>query len=252
MRKYLLLLLPAVAILLAACSKGYSLEYMNASYVSKKDQIDEPNPNPIVPEDQVIDAEGGKLYCVVSSTHSYVLSADPSGICDFVNNGVVKYSQEGVAIIDIKHEVSVNPNNTESGRVVRIVATQRRNSQMVASLMYYQPTTGAIKAQYITNQDQGVAAEGETIRFKVLSTHSYVLTANPSDACTFENNGEVTINDEGRELNERVHEVTITPNTTGEVREIHITATLKNKENISDKENHTIDLVYYQPAQGAE
>lgn len=217
--------------------------------IKEADQIDEPNPNPITDEDLVIDAEGGKLYCVVSSTHSYVLSADPSGICDFVNNGVVKYSQEGVAIIDIKHEVSVHPNNTESGRVVRVVATQRRNSCMVASLMYYQPTTGAIKAQYVTNQDKNVAAEGETIRFKVLSTHSYVLTVNPSDACTFENNGEVTIDDEGRELNERVHEVTVTPNTTGELREIHITATLKKGENNADTEGRIVDLVYYQPAQ---
>lgn len=129
MKKYFMLLLPMMAILLSACSKGYSLEMIDADYVTNTNQI--------------LKAEGEKITIKVSSTHSYVMTALPAGSCEFVNNGVVKYSQEGVAIIDLEHEVLVNPNTTGEEREVQIIATQRHNPEIVSTIIFRQLAQGA-------------------------------------------------------------------------------------------------------------
>lgn len=125
MKKYLFLLFPVMVILLSACSKGYSLEAIEADYVTNRDMI--------------LPAEGGTITIKVSSTHSYVMSADPAGSMDFVRNGIVTIAPEGVAIVDMKHDVQVNPNTSGEGRQVRIYARQTHNPDIVTSLLFYQP-----------------------------------------------------------------------------------------------------------------
>lgn len=125
MKKYLLLLLPMVVILLSSCSKGYSLEMIDADYVTN--------------EDKILKAEGENIIINVASTHSYIMTSVPSDACTFRNNGVVPYTKEGVAIIEIEHEVQVNPNTSGENREVCIFARHRRNPEIVTSILFYQP-----------------------------------------------------------------------------------------------------------------
>ncbi len=125
MKKYLFLMLPLVAILFSACSEGYSLEKIEAYYVTN--------------EDKILDANGETITIMVASTHSYVMKSEPSDACSFLRNGVVTYSQEGVAIMEVEHEVGINPNTTGQGREVIITATHRHNPEIITSLLFYQP-----------------------------------------------------------------------------------------------------------------
>lgn len=125
MKKYLLLLFPMVVILLSSCSKGYSLEMIDADYVTN--------------EDKILKAEGENIIINVASTHSYIMTSVPSGACTFRNNGVVPYTKDGVAIIEIEHEVQVNPNTSGENREVCIFARHRRNPEIVTSILFYQP-----------------------------------------------------------------------------------------------------------------
>lgn len=126
MKKYLLLLLPMAAVLFSACSKGYSLEMIEADYVTN--------------EDKILKAEGENIVFKVSSTHSYIMTSVPSDACTFRNNGVVPYTKEGVAIVELEHEVKVNPNTSGENREVRIFARHRRNPEIVTSILFYQPS----------------------------------------------------------------------------------------------------------------
>lgn len=125
MKKYLLLLLPMMAILLSACSKGYSLEMIEADYVTN--------------EDKILKAEGENIVINVASTHSYIMTSVPSGACEFRNSGVVPYTKEGVAVIELEHEVQINPNTSGEDREIRIFARHRRNPEIVTSILFYQP-----------------------------------------------------------------------------------------------------------------
>lgn len=125
MKKYLFLFLPVMAILLSACSNGYSLEYIYADYVTNKNQI--------------LSADGGIVTIKISSTHSYVMTSEPADAVEFSSNGVVKYSHEGVSVVDLDHDVLVSPNTSGKAREVRIFARQRHNQEIVTSLLFYQP-----------------------------------------------------------------------------------------------------------------
>ncbi len=209
MRKYLLLL-PMMATLFSACSQGYSWEIISADYVSNRDGILNPN--------------GGEITIKVASTHSFVMTAEPSDACDFVSNGVVNYSQEGVALLELNHLVGVKPNPTNTDRLIVIYAKQRHNPEIQTSLLFNQPAP--IKAYSVTNLNEKVDASGGNVVFKIASTNSYVLTSEPYDACIFKADGVVNYapEEEGVKLIEKEHEVQIKPNTTGQEREIVIYA----------------------------
>ena len=97
MKKYLFLILPLVAMLFMSCEKEISLELINSSFVT--------------PADGVIPAEGGEIVIKVASTHSFKMSS-PSSAFSFFKEGIVNYSQEGVAVVETEHTVHVDANET--------------------------------------------------------------------------------------------------------------------------------------------
>ncbi len=86
-------------------------------------------------------------------------------------------------------------------------------------------------------------AEGGTIQIRVESTHSFVMTSIPQEACEFTAYGVVNFSKEGVALVATYHNVLINPNTTNKGRYVSITA----------KQRHNPDIVttipFYQPAQ---
>lgn len=217
MRKHLLFLLPVMAILLAACSKGYSLEMINADYVTNTDKI--------------LNAEGENITIKVTSTHSYVMSSTPSDALAFSNNGVVKYTKEGVAIVELKHEVQVNPNPSANGREVMVIARHRNNPDMVASLLFFQP--GQLKVDYTGTPDAVLDAKGASIKLHVSSTQPYVMTSVPEGVCRFENNGVVDFDKEGVNFHEQDHDVLLNANDSEEEREVRICVKHRDNQQIS-------------------
>ena len=124
MKKYLLLVLPFVAMMFMSCDKEVSYEYINASYVT--------------PDDGLIPAEGGEIIIKVASTHSFKMSS-PSSAFSFFKDGIVNYSQDGVAVVETDHTVHVAPNETGEERHLFIVANHLRNPDMETSLVFLQP-----------------------------------------------------------------------------------------------------------------
>ncbi len=124
MKKYLFLVLPLVAMLFMSCNKEISYEFINASYVT--------------PADGVIPAAGGEIVIRVASTHSFKLSS-PSSAFSFFKDGIVNYSQDGVAVVETDHTVHVAPNETDEERHLFVVASHLRNPDMETSLVFLQP-----------------------------------------------------------------------------------------------------------------
>lgn len=129
MRKYLLFLLPLMAMLFVSCDKEISFETINMHY-------DASTPN------GVIDAQGGEISVTVSSTHSFKLSSGNSAF-SFFKDGVVNFSQDGVAVVDVACPVHVTPNNTGEQRQLVIKAAHLHNPNMSSSLVYIQPAAEA-------------------------------------------------------------------------------------------------------------
>ncbi len=216
MRKHLLLFLPLAAILLSACSQGYSLEMIQAYYVTNTDKV--------------LNAEGEDIRVKVSSTHSYVMSAEPAGAMEFRNNGVVPYTQEGIAIVDLEHEVMVNPNNSADDRRVYFIARQRRNQDIVTTLEFVQP--GQLKVSRVDDPNAVLSADGETVRIRVSSTQPYVMTSVPAEACSFANAGIVDFKKEGPGFDEQVHDVQVNRNESADEREIRIYVSHRDNQQI--------------------
>lgn len=124
MKKYLFFMLPLVAMLFMSCSKEISYEYIEASYVT--------------PAEGLIPADGGEITIKVASTHSFKLSS-PSSAFSFFKDGIVNYSQDGVAVVETEHTVHVAPNETGKERHLFIVANHLRNPDMETSLVFLQP-----------------------------------------------------------------------------------------------------------------
>lgn len=124
MKKYLFLILPLVAMLFISCEKEISLELINSSYVT--------------PADGVIPAEGGEIVIKVASTHSFKMTS-PSSAFSFFKEGIVNYSQEGVAVVETEHMVHVDANETGKERHMYIVSTQLHNQDIATSLVFLQP-----------------------------------------------------------------------------------------------------------------
>ncbi|MBQ5654991.1 MAG: BACON domain-containing protein [Bacteroidaceae bacterium] len=124
MKKYLFLILPLVAMLFMSCEKEISLELINSSYVT--------------PADGVIPAEGGEIVIKVASTHSFKMTS-PSSAFSFFKEGIVNYSQEGVAVVETEHTIHVDANETDKERHMYIVATQLHNQDIATSLVFLQP-----------------------------------------------------------------------------------------------------------------
>lgn len=124
MKKYLFLILPLVAMLFMSCEKEISLELINSSYVA--------------PADGVIPAEGGEIVIKVASTHSFKMTS-PSSAFSFFKEGIVNYSQEGVAVVETEHTIHVDANETGKERHMYIVATQLHNQDIATSLVFLQP-----------------------------------------------------------------------------------------------------------------
>lgn len=124
MKKYLILLLPLVAMLFMSCDKEISCEFINASYVA--------------PAEGLIPAEGGEIEIKVASTHSFKLSS-PSSDFSFFRDGVVDYSHDGVAVVETNHRVHVTPNKTGEERHLFIVASHLYNPDMKSTLVFLQP-----------------------------------------------------------------------------------------------------------------
>ncbi len=229
MKKYFPLLLSILTVLISACSNEYSWEYINASCPTNQDRILKPGG-----DDLVIDVE---------STHSFVFTSDPSEACDFINDGVVTYDKEGVALVKKSYLVGVKANPTNLGREIRIYAKQKHNPNILTSIIFYQPAP--IEADYVNSNNANLKPEGEEITIRIASTQSYVLTAAPAGACTFENNGvvEYTEEESGASLVSKTHKVKIEPNTTGEEREITIVATQNGSPEMF------ASLVFTQPGQ---
>lgn len=124
MKKLLFLVLPLLATIFISCNKEISYEIINASYVT--------------PAEGLIPAEGGEIVIKVASTHSFKLSS-PSSAFSFFKDGIVNYSQDGVAVVETKHTVNVAPNETGEERHLFIVASHLRNPDMETSLIFLQP-----------------------------------------------------------------------------------------------------------------
>lgn len=124
MKKLLFLVLPLLATIFISCNKEISYEIINASYVT--------------PAEGLIPAEGGEIVIKVASTHSFKLSS-PSSAFSFFKDGIVNYSQDGVAVVETEHTVNVAPNETGEERHLFIVASHLRNPDMETSLIFLQP-----------------------------------------------------------------------------------------------------------------
>lgn len=124
MKKLLFLVLPLLATIFISCNKEISYEIINASYVT--------------PAEGLIPAEGGEIVIKVASTHSFKLSS-PSSAFSFFKDGIVNYSQDGVAVVETEHIVNVAPNETGEERHLFIVASHLRNPDMETSLIFLQP-----------------------------------------------------------------------------------------------------------------
>ena len=124
MKKLLFLVLPLLATIFISCNKEISYEIINASYVT--------------PAEGLIPAEGGEIVIKVASTHSFKLSS-PSSAFSFFKDGIVNYSQDGVAVVETEHTVHVAPNETGEERHLFIVASHLRNPDMETSLIFLQP-----------------------------------------------------------------------------------------------------------------
>lgn len=108
----------------ASCSKEISLEQIYMSYNK--------------PIDGLIKAEGGEIVVDVTSTHSFQFSSPTPSIVSFINDGIVKYSQDGVAIVTTSHTIRIEPNKTDTTREVIIYTKQLHNQDMASSLIFLQ------------------------------------------------------------------------------------------------------------------
>ncbi len=87
-----------------------------------------------------------------------------------------------------------------------------------------------IESFYVDPINGVLKAEGQDFTIKVASTHSYVLTAQPADACDFVANGVVEFDKEGVAIMEINNLISVKPNTTDKVRLIAITATHRHNQ----------------------
>lgn len=108
----------------ASCSKEISLEQIYMSYNK--------------PIDGLIKAEGGEIVVDVTSTHSFQFSSPTPSIVSFINDGIVKYSQDGVAIVTTSHTIRIEPNETDTTREVIIYTKHLHNQDMASSLIFLQ------------------------------------------------------------------------------------------------------------------
>lgn len=108
----------------ASCSKEISLEQIYMSYNK--------------PIDGLIKAEGGEIVVDVTSTHSFQFSSPTPSVVSFINDGIVKYSQDGVAIVTTSHTIRIEPNKTDTTREVIIYTKQLHNQDMASSLIFLQ------------------------------------------------------------------------------------------------------------------
>lgn len=90
------------------------------------------------PIDGLIKAEGGEIVVDVTSTHSFQFSSPTPSIVSFINDGIVKYSQNGVAIVTTSHTIRIEPNETDTTREVIIYTKQLHNQDMASSLIFLQ------------------------------------------------------------------------------------------------------------------
>lgn len=107
-----------------SCSKEISLEQIYMSYNK--------------PVDGLIKAEGGEIVVDVTSTHSFQFSSPTPSVVSFINDGIVKYSQDGVAIVTTSHTIRIEPNETDTTREVIIYTKQLHNQDMASSLIFLQ------------------------------------------------------------------------------------------------------------------
>ena len=121
--KYIFFLLLTIGTF-ASCSKEISLEQIYMSYNK--------------PIDGLIKAEGGEIVVDVTSTHSFQFSSPTPSIVSFINDGIVKYSQNGVAIVTTSHTIRIEPNKTDTTREVIIYTKQLHNQDMASSLIFLQ------------------------------------------------------------------------------------------------------------------
>lgn len=121
--KYIFFLLLTIGTF-ASCSKEISLEQIYMSYNK--------------PIDGLIKAEGGEIVVDVTSTHSFQFSSPTPSVVSFINDGIVKYSQNGVAIVTTSHTIRIEPNKTDTTREVIIYTKQLHNQDMASSLIFLQ------------------------------------------------------------------------------------------------------------------
>ncbi|MDE5561522.1 MAG: hypothetical protein K2J00_06970 [Bacteroidaceae bacterium] len=124
MKKYLLLLLPLLAVFFVSCDDEVSHKEISMYHVE--------------PQNGVVNSDGGEITIMVASTHSFQLSSDISDV-SFFEEGIVKYKKDGVAVIETQHLVYVAPNNTGKERRFYIQARQLMNADMVSTLLFVQP-----------------------------------------------------------------------------------------------------------------
>lgn len=124
MKKYLLLLLPLLAVFFLSCDDEVSHKEISMCHVE--------------PQNGVVNADGGEITIMVASTHSFQLSSSITDV-SFFKDGIVKYNKEGVAVIETQNQVHVAPNNTGKERRFYIQARQLMNADMVSTLLFVQP-----------------------------------------------------------------------------------------------------------------
>ena len=81
----------------------------------------------------------------------------------------------------------------------------------------------SISMEHVTPKDEILPAEGGEITIKVISTHSFRMSS-PSSAFSFFKDGIVNYSKDGVAVVESNHNVHVSPNNTGEVRMLYITA----------------------------
>ena len=124
MKKYLILLLSLLTLLLASCGNTYGLEYINVNYNN--------------PENGVIDANGAEITIMVESTHSFQLASNSPDV-SFFRNGVVTFSHDGMAIVESTHDVYVPANKSDVERAIVITASHQHNPKITSSIIFVQP-----------------------------------------------------------------------------------------------------------------
>ena len=121
--KRTLIVLCALLAFFSSCSDKQDFKRIEMSYVT--------------PDNGIIPAEGGEIIIGVTSTHSFRLTSTSSDV-SFLREGLVQINKEGVALVETKHSVNIQPNTTSREREIVIQATHLTDAEISGALLFKQ------------------------------------------------------------------------------------------------------------------